>query len=119
MKHDITHEISITAYVYYEFFLGADSVYFQIEGEGKDYEVTFNNATDLRFGGDFKAICRKMEVEEGDYLLITENDSLHYSISVEKSWQAIKSQYYPYFTGIRRHLIASFEDGSLTKQYIR
>lgn len=56
MKHDITHEVSLTAYVYYEFFDGGDSVSFQINGEGSIYDVTFNNATDLRFGGDFKTM---------------------------------------------------------------
>lgn len=119
MKHDITHEVSLTAYIYYEFFLGADSVYFQIEGEGMDYDVTFNNATDLRFGGDFKTICRKLEAKEGDFLLIKEDAYHHFSISIEKSYQAIKSLYYPFFTGKRRHLIAVVENGSITKQYVR
>ena len=50
MKHDITHEVSLTSYVYYEFFLGEEEVQFQIEGESRYYNVTFNNATDLRFG---------------------------------------------------------------------
>ena len=109
MKHDITHEVSLTAYVFYEFFLGADSVYFQIEGEGIDYEVTFNNATDLRFGGEFKALCRKIGAQEGDFLLMTENNCHHFSISIEKSYQAFKSLYYPFFTGNRRHLIAVVE----------
>ena len=110
MKHDITHEVSLTAYVFYEFFLGADSVYFQIEGEGIDYEVTFNNATDLRFGGEFKALCRKIGAQ---------NNCHHFSISIEKSYQAFKSLYYPFFTGNRRHLIAVVENGCITKQYIR
>lgn len=119
MKHDITHEVSLTAYVFYEFFLGADSVYFQIEGEGIGYEVTFNNATDLRFGGEFKALCRKIGAQEGDFLLMTENNCHHFSISIEKSYQAFKSLYYPFFTGNRRHLIAVVENGCITKQYVR
>ena len=77
------------------------------------------NATDLRFGGEFKALCRKIGAQEGDFLLMTENNCHHFSISIEKSYQAFKSLYYPFFTGNRRHLIAVVENGFITKQYIR
>ena len=119
MKHDITHEVSLTAYVFYEFFLGQELVRFQIDGEGLFYDVTFNNATDLRFGGDFKAICRKMDAKEGDYLLITHKKDNVFVISIQKAFEAVKSKYYPFFTGTRRHLIAFMEDSDLKQQYIR
>lgn len=119
MKHDITHEVSLTSYVYYEFFLGEEEVQFQIEGESRYYNVTFNNATDLRFGGDFKAICRKLGVKEGDYFLIYPQDNGVHLLSLLKSYDAIKSMFYPFFTGTRRHMIAVIENDSLLSQYIR
>ena len=119
MRHDITHEVSLTAYVFYEFFFGQDLVRFQIDGEGLFYDVTFNNATDLRFGGDFKAICRKLDAKEGDYLLITHKEGDVFAISIQEAYEAVKSKYYPYFTGTRRHLIALVEDSDIKQQYVR
>lgn len=119
MKHDITHEVSLTAYAYYEFFDGGDSVSFQINGEGSIYDVTFNNATDLRFGGDFKTMCRLLEVRLGDFLHITHNGNGMYSIRVERANEASASKYYPFFTGTRRHLIATIANGVVSTQYIR
>lgn len=119
MKHDITHEVSLTAYVYYEFFDGKESVPFQIDGKGVIYDVTFNNATDLRFGRDFKAICRQLEVRLGDYLLITKKLDGVYSISIDRSFGASNRKYYPFFTGTRRHLIATITDESISSQYVR
>lgn len=119
MKHDITHEVSLTAYVYYEFFAGSDIVQFQINGEGRNFSVTFNNATDLRFGGDFKTMCRELQVKEGDFLIITRKSDNLYAITLDRSYSAVRQNYYPYFTGTRRHLIASITNNRLTQQYVR
>ena len=70
MKHDLTREVSLTSYVYYDFFEGNECCSFQIDGEKKTFTVAFNNATDFRFGGDFKKICRNLEVHKGDFLSI-------------------------------------------------
>ncbi len=80
----MTHEVSITSYVYYDFFEGADEVFFQIDGKGYTYNVTFNNATDLRFGGDFKSMCRILDVKEGDYLIVSRTGDKSFSISIER-----------------------------------
>lgn len=119
MKHDMTHEVSITQYVYYDFFEGKDLVTFQIKGTGYMYSVTFNDATDLRFGSDFKMMCRKLDVKEGDFLIITRIGNNNYSIDVDRKYEAVKKRYIPFFSGLRRHLIATINDSSITKEYVR
>ena len=119
MKHDMTHEVSITQYVYYDFFGGKDLVTFQIKGIGHMYTVTFNDATDLRFGTDFKLMCRVLDAKEGDFLVIKRINGDNYSIDVDRRQVAIKQKYIPYFTGLRRHLIATINESSITKEYVR
>jgi len=119
MKHDMTHEVSITQYVYYEFFGGKYSVSFQIRGSGYMYNVTFNDATDLRFGADFKSMCRMLDIKEGDFLIMRKTGEDLYSIDVDRKDFARTKPYIPYFTGIRRHLIASINGSSVNKEYVR
>ena len=119
LPHDITHEISLTQYVFYEFFSGKSSVFFQIRGEGHLYYVTFNNATDLRFGADFKAMCRLLDVHEGDFIVIKKTTADTYSIDVERKDNSTTKPYYHYFTGTRRHLIVTLDNNSFTKLYVR
>lgn len=119
MKHDMTHEVSITQYVYYEFFGGKDFVSFQIKESGYMYNVTFNDATDLRFGSEFKAMCRKLEANEGDFLIMHKINDNQYSIDIDKKNISSTRPYMPYFTGFRRHLIATINGLSINKEYIR
>ena len=119
MKHDMTHEVSITQYVYYDFFGGKDLVTFQVKSIGHMYTVTFNDATDLRFGADFKLMCRILDVKEGDFLVIKRSNDNNYSIDVDRKNVAMTKKYINYFTGLRRHLIASVNDKSINKEYIR
>lgn len=119
MKHDMTHEVSITQYVYYSFFDGKSSVFFQIRGANNMYIVTFNNATDLRFGAEFKSMCRLLDAHEGDFLLIEKIGDNLYSIDIDRKDTVNTKSYIPYFTGYRRHLIASYIGKSLDKEYIR
>lgn len=115
----MTHEVSITQYVYYDFFGGKDLVTFQVKGIGHMYTVTFNNATDLRFGADFKLMCRILDVKEGDFIVIKRSNDNNYSIDVDRKNVAMTKKYINYFTGLRRHLIASVNDKSINKEYIR
>ncbi len=119
MKHDITHEVSITQYVYYDFFGGKNLVTFQIKGVGYMYSVSFNNATDLRFGTDFKEMCRILDVKEGDFLIIQRIGQDNFSIDVERKSAAQNKIYIKYFTGLRRHLIATINNSGITKDYVR
>lgn len=119
MKHDMTHEVSITSYVYYDFFEGADEVFFQIDGKGYTFNVTFNNATDLRFGGEFKNMCRIIGAHEGDFLIMTRIGDHQYSLSLAKKGSSSTKQYLPYFTGTRRHLIVTSDGLNLKMQYVR
>ena len=119
LSHDITHEVSVTTSIVNEFFDGKNE--FEMIGKKSNQKgiVTINSATDPRFGGDFKAICRKLGVKEGDYFLIYPQDNGVYLLSLLKSYDAIKSMFYPFFTGTRRHMIAVIENDSLLSQYIR
>ena len=119
MEHDMTHEVSITQYVYHAFFEGKGFVSFQIKGEGYMYNVTFNDATDLRFGADFKMMCRILDVKEGDYLIIQKKDDNLFSINVDKKEFAKNKPYIAYFTGTRRHLIAATNGTFVNKEYVR
>ena len=119
MKHDMTHEVSLTQYVYYDFFGGNSFVSFQIRGKGYMYNVTFNDATDLRFGADLKTMCRMLDVKEGDFLIMKRTGDNLFSIDVDRKDVAITKPYIPFFTGNRRHLIASINGSSLNKEYIR
>ena len=119
MKHDMTHEVSITQYVYYDFFGGKDIVTFQIRGIGHMYTVTFNDATDLRFGADFKSMCRILDVKEGDFLIINRIGDNNFSLDVDRKNVAATKKYIPFFTGLRRHLIASITESSISKDYVR
>ena len=119
MKHDMTHEVSLTQYIYYDFFGGKDFVFFQIKGTGRLYNVTFNDATDLRFGADLKSMCRILDVKEGDFLIIKRIGDNNFSLDVDRKHVAITKKYAPFFTGLRRHLIASINEESITKFYVR
>lgn len=119
MEHDMTHEVSVTQHVFYEFFGGNYSVSFQIRGNGYKYNVTFNDATDLRFGADFKSMCRMLDVKEGDFLIMKRIGDNLYSIDVDRKEFARSKPYIPYFTGICRHLIAFIDGTSVKKDYIR
>ena len=119
MKHDMTHEVSITSYVYYDFFEGADEVFFQIDGKGYTYNVTFNNATDLRFGGDFKSMCRILDVKMGDYLIVSRTSDKSFSISIVRKNTLKERKFAPFFTGTRRHIIAILNSNDFNVQYVR
>lgn len=119
MKHDMTHEVSITQYVYNAFFGSKSFVSFQIKGKGYMYNVTFNYATDLRFGGDFKAMCRILDVKEGDFLIMQRKGDNLFAIDVDKRDLNKNRPYLPYFTGTRRHLIASLNGSLINKEYVR
>lgn len=119
MHHDITHEVSLTDYIHMDFFNDEYNVSFQIEGNAFMYNVTFNNATDMRFGGDFKKICRRLEMREGDFLIMSQISDSLYSIRLERMYEAVNKAYYPFFTGSRRHLLASVDGSELIKHYIR
>lgn len=71
LSHDITHEVSVTTSIYKEFFEELNC--FQMIGKRSNIKgvVSFNNATDLRFGGDFKNIIRaEGDVVENDIILV-------------------------------------------------
>lgn len=86
--HDLTHEISITKQVYKSFFDEKEKV----EMIGKVSKllgnVTFNNVTDLRFGGDLEKIIKSELLNESkqvdDFIIISKLSSSSYELEYIK-----------------------------------
>lgn len=67
--HDLTHEISVTGKIVSAFFDSLQTmIFYKGEDESRRYSVSINNATDPRFGGDFKQLCGELDVD--DYIVI-------------------------------------------------
>lgn len=67
--HDLTHEISVTGKIVSAFFDDLQTmIFYEGEDESRQYSVSINNATDPRFGGEFKQLCGKLCVD--DYIVI-------------------------------------------------
>lgn len=82
--HDVTHEVSINAEIMHDFF--NDQIEFQIEGvnSGEIKDVTINNATDRRFGGQFKQLLTlEGGIEENDLIVIYKKNSSNQSYKLE------------------------------------
>jgi hypothetical protein len=105
--------------VYEDFFESRDIAFFQIKGESETYEVTFNNVTDLRFGGRFKSMFRMLEAAVGDYLIIEKKGSNQYIMSLNNIDGISPTDYEYCFTGTKRHIIATVTSNGLKTQYIR
>lgn len=77
LKHDITHQISITKEVLNGFFgveKNNENAFMKGKKSGYKGNVTFLLATDPRFGGDIKQIINaEGGMEEGDILLFVKN----------------------------------------------
>lgn len=67
--HDLTHEVSLTEKIVSDFFDNLQTVsFYKGDDENRQYSVSINNATDPRFGGDFKQLCGTLFL--GDYIVI-------------------------------------------------
>ncbi len=67
--HDLTHEISVTGKIVSAVFDNLQTmIFYKGEDESRQYSVSINNATDPRFGGDFKQLCGELCVD--DYIVI-------------------------------------------------
>ena len=72
LDHDVTHEVSITKDVHADFFDNSSDLEFYKKTEKtKKYKVTVNNATDRRFGGEFKSLLRDLgDISTNDIIVI-------------------------------------------------
>lgn len=108
-NHDITHEISVTREIVNDFFGGATS--FEIEGfnSHKVGVATINDATDPRFGGDFKSIINSEgDFDENDLVLIYKGSG-NYLVEVIRKNDSRYQSFNSFFKGQERHVVASLD----------
>ena len=82
--HDVTHEVSVTTEIVREYFDSAKSMTFVGVKSGESANVTINNATDPRFGGDYKSILLSEGGIEEDDMILTYKYSNKYEIKIIK-----------------------------------
>ena len=105
--HDISHEVGFTQEVHYMFFNNSYRLEFTRFNSSYIYNVTVNNVTDLRFGGDFKSML-PYSLSVGDYICI-EKIGGKYDLSVVSA-NSEKAKQYNMILGVRqRHII--FDNG--------
>ena len=84
LKHDITHQISVTKEILNGFFgVFEEKEATQMKGKNSGFvgTVTFLLSTDPRFGGDIKQIIQKEgDMEENDILLFVKLVNSLYSL---------------------------------------
>lgn len=105
--HDITHEVGFTQEIHYMFFNSSYYLPFTKANSSYIYNVTVNDATDLRFGGDFKSML-PLSLSVGDFICIEKNGN-KYNLSIVSA-SSEKAKQYNMILGVRqRHII--FENG--------
>lgn len=105
--HDITHEVGFTQEIHYMFFNSSYYLSFTKASSSYIYNVTVNDATDLRFGGDFKSMLPS-SLSVGDFICI-EKIGNKYNLSIVSAGSE-KAQKYNMILGARqRHIV--FDNG--------
>lgn len=101
--HDITHEVGFTQEVHFLFFNSSYYLPFKSARSSYIYNVTVNDATDLRFGGDFKSML-PCSLSVGDFICIEKDGSTYKLSTVSKDSETAKK--YNMILGARqRHII--------------
>lgn len=106
--HDINKEVSVSRKIIELFFNNqTKDLSFVRKGSanGRIYNVIINDATDPRFGGEFKEIYREDHAKEGDILIIKKREDGQYELSVAIDNSQIHDQLNPIFVGKERHAI--------------
>lgn len=105
--HDITHEVGFTREIHYMFFNKSYYLSFTKAKSSYIYNVTVNDATDLRFGGDFKSML-PYSLSVGDFICI-EKIGTTYNLTVASSSSDTARRYNQILGTRQRHII--FENG--------
>lgn len=108
--HDVTHEVSVTTEIVREYFDSAKSMTFVGLKSGESGNVTINNATDPRFGGDYKAILLSEGGIEEDDMILTYKYSNKYEIKIIKKTDMEYPTFSSLFKGKERHVIFMLDD---------
>ena len=105
--HDITHEVGFTQEILYLFFNNSYYLPFNKANSSYIYNVTVNDATDLRFGGDFKSML-PYTLSVGDFICIEKVNGI-YNLSIVLA-NSDKGKQFNMILGVRqRHII--FKNG--------
>ena len=107
--HDITHEVGFTQDIHYMFFNSSYYLSFTKAHSTYIYNVTVNDATDLRFGGDFKSMLPHT-LSVGDFICIEKKGSI-YNLSILSGTSETAKRYNAILGVRQRHII--FENGSV------
>lgn len=105
--HDITHEVGFTQEIHYMFFSNSYYLSFTKANSSYIYNVIVNDATDLRFGGDFKSMLPS-SLSVGDFICI-EKIGNKYNLSIVTANSEKAKQYNMILGAGQRHII--FENG--------
>ena len=106
--HDEDHEVSITTDIFSSFFENQHAMHF-VTADGNAGVVTVNNATDLRFGGDFRRLCG--EIHRNDFIVIVKRRA-DYQLSVIRQGND-GYDFCGTFYDADRHAIISLDDATL------
>ena len=104
-EHDVTHQVSIDQYVYQHFFFERETLSFTIQGDASRYEVNVRYPTDKRLGGQFKEMCRRLQYQTDDLLIMKFLGNGLYQMSIIKFNSPKYAQYATYFHETERHVI--------------
>ena len=107
--HDLSHEVGFTQEVHFLFFNSNYYLPFSKANSSYIYNVTVNDATDLRFGGDFKSML-PYTLSVGDFICIAKEDGKYY-LSVVLANSEKGKQFNRILGAKQRHII--FENGSV------
>ena len=110
-KHDTTHEVSVRRDIVKDFFDNATS--FIIIGLSSNFKanVTINDATDPRFGGEFKELLRhEVGTINIDDLILIKKEGNVYILEVIKLSDGRYDTFFNIFSGNLRHAILFVED---------
>lgn len=118
LKHDITHQISVTKEILSSFFLvNSENQSTNMIGKNSKVSgnVTFLLKTDPRFGGDIKKIINSEgNIKEGDILLFVKNKGV-YNLEII-SEKDERHRVFSSIMDIERHLIINIDDYKNLKQ---
>ena len=101
--HDLSHEVGFTQEVHFMFFNSSYYLPFTKAHSSYIYNVTVNDVTDLRFGGDFKSMLPP-SLSVGDYICIEKKGTTYNLAIVSKDSETARK--YNMILGVKqRHII--------------
>ena len=102
--HDLTHEVRFTTYIH-TCFLNSRYHFTFTKGGTTTYDVRAYDATDFRFGGDFKCML-PFTLKVGDFIRIEKRDD-KYDLSIVLANSSEANKYNSLLGVSQRHLLFS------------